>query len=48
MVRIQGRNNQQNISQNTKWISVDWKKGSIGEEEQDRCSGDDTKSVVEI
>ena len=46
--QIQGRNIHFNESQNTKWISVDWKKGTIEDEEPKGCSGDDTKSAVEI
>lgn len=46
--QIQGRNIYQNESQNTKWISVDWQKGTIEDEEPKYCSGDDTKNAVEI
>ena len=46
--QIQGRNIHLNESQNTKWISVDWNKGTIEDEEPKGCSGDDTKSAVEI
>ena len=46
--QIQGRNIHLNESQNTKWISVDWNKGTIEDEEPKGCSGDDTKNAVEI
>ena len=46
--QIQGRNIHLNESQNTKWISVDWKNGTIEDEEPKSCSGDDTKNPVEI